>query len=91
LNVGLDGLKLRIIRAKQPVSSIRMPRRDPNGKVAGAQMPNDAAAKKPVPPNTVTVRAFVTTSSQVRRFMSEPLTACERRTGAIDQLIDRTP
>jgi hypothetical protein len=46
LNVGLDGLKLRIIRAKQPVSLIRMPRRDPNKKSAGAQMSDDAPTQK---------------------------------------------
>lgn len=44
LNVGLDGLKLRIVRAEQPISLIRMPRRDPNKKSAGAQMPDDAPA-----------------------------------------------
>jgi len=46
LNVGLDGLNLRIIQAKQPVRPIGMPRPDANAKFAGAQVPNDAAPKK---------------------------------------------
>jgi hypothetical protein len=46
VNVGPYGLKLRIIRTKQSVPPVRMPRRDPNGKSARAQMPNDAAADK---------------------------------------------
>jgi hypothetical protein len=36
--------------------------------------------RNPVPPNTVTVRPFVTTITQIRQFMSELLTACGRGT-----------
>ena len=32
--------------------------------------------RKPVPPNTVTVRLFVATMTQIRQFTSEVLTAC---------------
>jgi hypothetical protein len=46
VNIGLHGLMLRIIRTKLSVSPIRMPGRDPNGKSAIAQMPNDPAAEK---------------------------------------------
>ena len=46
MNVGRDRLKLRIIQSEQPVSSIRMPRCNPNGKAVLAEMPNNAAAEK---------------------------------------------
>jgi hypothetical protein len=46
LNVGLDGLNFRIIKAKQSMRPIRMPRRDTNAKFAGAQLPNHTAPKK---------------------------------------------
>jgi hypothetical protein len=32
--------------------------------------------RNPVPPNTVTVRPFVATITQIRQFMSELLAAC---------------
>jgi hypothetical protein len=47
VNVGLDRLKLRIIRAKQRAALIRMPRCNPNGKPVCTKAPNNAAAKKP--------------------------------------------
>ena len=46
VNIGLYGLKLQIIGTKLPECPIRMPRRNPNGKSAIAQTPNDAAAEK---------------------------------------------
>jgi hypothetical protein len=46
VNVGFDRLKLRIAKAKQSVTPIRMPRCNPNGKPALAQMSADAAAQK---------------------------------------------
>jgi hypothetical protein len=77
LNVGLHGLKLRIIRAKQPISLIRMPRCDPNGKVAVAQMPNDAAAKKASPAeygDGATVRCHLDSNPPLR--VSTPHCLC---------------
>src|SRR5262245_54499176 len=44
--------------------------------------------RKPVPPNTVTVRSLVATVVQVRQFVSELLTICGRGIGAIQQLVD---
>jgi hypothetical protein len=45
--------------------------------------------RKPVPPNTVTVRPFVATTTQIRLFMSELLTACgEGPIRAIEQPIN---
>jgi hypothetical protein len=46
VNIGLDGSKLRIIAAKLTVPPIWMPWRDPDGKFAIAQMPDDEAAEK---------------------------------------------
>jgi hypothetical protein len=40
-------LALRVIDTEQHATSIRMPRRDPNGKLALAQKPNNASAQKP--------------------------------------------
>jgi hypothetical protein len=47
VNVGFDGLKLRVIDTEKHPASIRMPRYDANGKLALAQVPNDASAEKP--------------------------------------------
>src|SRR6266480_53810 len=45
--------------------------------------------RNPVPPNTVTVRPFVVTITQIRQFMSELLTACGRGTiRALEQAIN---
>src|SRR5438552_7136269 len=45
--------------------------------------------RNPVPPNTVMVRPFVATITQVRQFTSELLTACGRGTiQAIEQAVD---
>jgi hypothetical protein len=46
VNIGRYGLKLRLTRVEMSVSSIRMPRRNPNEKSAIAQTANDAAAEK---------------------------------------------
>jgi hypothetical protein len=46
-NVRFDRLKLRIIRSKQTITPIRVPRGNPNRKPTLAEMPNDAAAEKP--------------------------------------------
>jgi hypothetical protein len=45
-NVGLDRLELRIVQAEQPLAPIRMPWDNSNGKIALAEMPDDAAAEK---------------------------------------------
>lgn|SRR5512143_896692 len=47
MNIRFDRLKLRIIKSKQPVSAIRVPRCNPNRKPMLTEMSNDAAAEKP--------------------------------------------
>jgi hypothetical protein len=47
VNIRFDRLKFRIIKSKQPITPIRVPRRNPNSKPTLAEMPNDAAAQKP--------------------------------------------
>jgi hypothetical protein len=49
VNVRFDRLKLRIIKSKQFITPIRVPRSNPNRKPALAEMSNDAAAEKPGP------------------------------------------
>ncbi len=58
VNIGVDGSKLRIITAKLTAAPIWMPRRDPDGKFAIAQMPNDAVAEKTGSAEHGDVRSF---------------------------------
>src|SRR3974377_268208 len=46
VNVCFDGLKFRVIKGKEPLRPIWMPRCNPYGEVAPTEMPNDAAAEK---------------------------------------------
>jgi hypothetical protein len=46
VNIRFDRLKLRIIKSKQFLTPIRVPRCTPNRKPTPAEMPNDAAAEK---------------------------------------------
>jgi hypothetical protein len=74
-------LKLRVIDTEQHSTSIRMPRCDPNRKLALAQKPNNATAQRnPVPPKTVTMlRLMVYPSSraaQIGRSPASPAQGC---------------
>src|SRR5262249_17452413 len=47
VEVGFDGSKLPVIDIERHAGSMRMPRYDPKGKFARAQVLNDAPAEKP--------------------------------------------
>ena len=49
VNVGVDRAKLGIIKSKQSMPPIRMPRRNPNKKPSLMEMPNHSAPEKPGP------------------------------------------
>jgi hypothetical protein len=50
------GFDVRNVAGKQQATALRMPRGDPNGEIGIVQVADNAAAEKPVPPNTVTLR-----------------------------------
>src|SRR5262245_43642208 len=47
VNIRFDRLKLRIVKGKQSLTPIRVPRCNPNRKPPLTEMPNDSAAEKP--------------------------------------------